>query len=270
MRRFVILFVISFSTLGGLLYAEPIVENPNSILTNTVVISFLGNLGEGFQNNILSENRYLLILEGLKTTISIAVLAVLLGTILGSISCWMRLSKNKFLQLLAKIYVSILRGTPVLVLLMIIFYVVFASVNIEPLWVAVIAFGLNFGAYSSEIFRNGLASVQTGQHEASIALGFSKFQTFWHIVLPQAIRRILPVLKGEIITLVKMTSVVGYIAVQDLTKAGDIIRSRTFDAFFPLVMVAILYFAISWSLIFAIEFIEKKTDRRLRKRRAKR
>jgi polar amino acid transport system substrate-binding protein len=182
----------------------------------------------------------------------------------------MRLSKNKFLQLLAKIYVSILRGTPVLVLLMIIFYVVFASVNIEPLWIAVIAFGLNFGAYSSEIFRNGLASVQTGQHEASIALGFSKFQTFWHIVLPQAIRRILPVLKGEIITLVKMTSVVGYIAVQDLTKAGDIIRSRTFDAFFPLVMVAILYFAISWSLIFAIEFIEKKTDRRLRKRRAKR
>lgn len=263
MRRFVILFVISFSILGGLLDAEPIVENPNSILTNKVVISFLGNLGEGFQNNILSENRYLLILEGLKTTISIAVLAVLLGTILGSISCWMRLSKNKFLQLLAKIYVSILRGTPVLVLLMIIFYVVFASVNIEPLWVAVIAFGLNFGAYSSEIFRNGLASVQTGQHEASIALGFSKFQTFWHIVLPQAIRRILPVLKGEIITLIKMTSVVGYIAVQDLTKAGDIIRSRTFDAFFPLVMVAILYFVISWGLIFAIEFIEKKTGRKL-------
>lgn len=261
--------VVIFSIFLSRLYAE-FSLNSNQLLYNPAVGSFLGKISEGFYNNLVAENRFILILNGLRTTIIISILAVLLGTLLGSISCWMRLSKNKLFQILSKTYISILRGTPVLVLLMLIFYVVFASINIDAIWVAVIAFGLNFGAYSSEIFRNGIESVPVGQHEASIALGFSKFQTFWYIVLPQAVKRILPVLKGEIITLVKMTSIVGYIAVQDLTKAGDIIRSRTFDAFFPLIMVAILYFIISWSLIFAIELVEKRTDRRLQKRKAER
>jgi polar amino acid transport system substrate-binding protein len=218
--------------------------------------SFLSGVADSFRINILEQNRYLLILEGLKTTIVISVLATLFGTVLGALVCFMRMSRKKILQIPAKIYISVLRGTPVLVLLMIIFYVVFATVDIDPVFVAVIAFGLNFAAYVSEMYRSGIQSVDPGQTEAGIAMGFSGIQTFSLIVLPQAIRRILPVYKGEMISLVKMTSVVGYIAVQDLTKASDIIRSRTFDAFFPLIMVAVLYFLISWLLMFCLGYVE--------------
>jgi polar amino acid transport system substrate-binding protein len=171
------------------------------------------------------------------------------------------------LSLPARIYISILRGTPVLVVLMMIFYVVFASVNIDPVFVAVVAFGMNFAAYVSEIFRTGIDGVDKGQTEAGIAMGFTRVRTFLYIVLPQTVRRILPVYKGEFISLVKMTSIVGYIAVQDLTKASDIIRSRTFDAFFPLVMVAILYFLISWVLMQSLEYVERVTDPQYKRRK---
>ncbi|MCE5241684.1 MAG: amino acid ABC transporter permease, partial [Desulfobacteraceae bacterium] len=192
----------------------------------------------------------------MKTTAVISVLATLFGTMLGGIVCFLRMSPKKWLRVPAKVYISVLRGTPVLVLLMIIFYVVFASVDIDPVMVAVLAFGLNFAAYVSEMFRTGIEGVDRGQTEAGIALGFTRVQTFVHIVLPQAARGILPVFKGETISLVKMTSVVGYIAVQDLTKASDIIRSRTFDAFFPLIMVAVLYFLISWVLTLLLGYAE--------------
>jgi polar amino acid transport system substrate-binding protein len=179
----------------------------------------------------------------------------------------MRMSKKRLLNLPARAYIAILRGTPVLVLMMLIFYVVFASVDIRPSLVAVIAFGLNFAAYVAEIFRTGIEGVDRGQTEAGIAMGFTRVETFSHIVIPQALQRIFPVYKGEFITLVKMTSIVGYIAVQDLTKAGDIIRSRTFDAFFPLVMVAVLYFLISWTLMQSIEYLERRTDPRQKRRK---
>ena len=147
-----------------------------------------------------------------------------------------------------------------LVILMLIFYVVFGSVNINPILVATIAFGMNFGAYAAEIFRSGIEGIEKGQMEAGIAMGFNKLKTFIYVILPQTVRRILPIYKGEFISLVKMTSIVGYIAVQDLTKASDIIRSRTFDAFFPLIMIAILYFLISWVLMQALDYLEKITD----------
>jgi polar amino acid transport system substrate-binding protein len=222
--------------------------------------AFLKSIANSFQSNIIQEKRYLLLWDGLQTTVIISILATIFGTLLGSLVCFMRMSKQTLLNIPAKIYISILRGTPVLVLLMLIFYVVFASVNISPVLVAVIAFGMNFAAYSAEIFRTGIEGVDKGQTEAGISLGFTKVTTFLNIVLPQTVRRILPVYKGEFISLVKMTSIVGYIAVQDLTKASDIIRSRTFDAFFPLVMVAILYFLISWLLMQSLEYLERKTD----------
>ncbi|MFZ2171365.1 MAG: amino acid ABC transporter permease, partial [Methylococcaceae bacterium] len=150
--------------------------------------------------------------------------------------------------------------------LMLIFYVVFASVDINPVLVAIIAFGMNFAAYVSEIFRTGIEGVDKGQTEAGIAMGFTKLKTFLFIVLPQTVQRILPVYKGEFISLVKMTSIVGYIAVQDLTKASDIIRSRTFDAFFPLIMIAILYFAISWILMQSLDYLERITDPKHKRR----
>jgi polar amino acid transport system substrate-binding protein len=155
----------------------------------------------------------------------------------------------------------------VLVLLMVVFYVIFASTQVNPLWIAVLAFGLNFGAYTAEILRSGVQSIDRGQTEAGIAMGFNPLATFIYIVLPQTIQRILPVYKGEFISMVKMTSIVGYVAVQDLTKASDIIRSRTFDAFFPLIMVAVLYFLISWVLIQFLEYLERSTDPVLRRQR---
>jgi polar amino acid transport system substrate-binding protein len=162
----------------------------------------------------------------------------------------------------------VLRGIPVVVLLMLIFYVVFASVNISPVLVAVVAFGLNFAAYAAEIFRTGVEGIETGQTEAGLAMGFSRTETFRIVILPQMIRRILPVYKGEVISLVKMTSIVGYIAVMDLTKASDIIRARTFDAFFPLVLVAVLYFLISYLLIVLMDWAERRTDPRRKIRKA--
>jgi len=229
--------------------------------------SFLDDIITSFNNNIIVEKRYLLILEGLQTTIEISILAILFGTLLGSLICYMRMSKKKSLQIPAKVYISLLRGTPVLVVLMIIFYVVFASIDVDPVIVAVIAFGMNFGAYVSEMFRTGIEGVDKGQNEAGIAIGFTKIETFIHIIAPQAARRILPVYKGEVISLVKMTSIVGYIAVQDLTKASDIIRSRTFDAFFPLIMVAFMYFFISWLLMLLLGYLERKFDPKFRIKR---
>lgn len=229
--------------------------------------AFIDNVISSFHNNIIIEKRYLLIFDGLKTTAIISLLSILFGTLLGSAVCYMRMAKKKILLIPAKVYISLLRGTPVLVVLMIIFYVVFASVDIDPVIVAVIAFGMNFAAYVSEMFRTGIESIDTGQTEAGIAMGFTKFTTFIYIVAPQAVRRILPVYKGEVISLVKMTSIVGYIAVQDLTKASDIIRSRTFDAFFPLIMVAVLYFFISWLLMVFLGYLERITDPKLKAKR---
>lgn len=221
---------------------------------------FFSEIKDSFYSNIILENRYLLILDGLKTTVIISIFAVLLGTLLGALVCLLRMASNRFLNLIARVYISILRGTPVLVLLMLIFYVAFASVNIDPVIVAIITFGMNFAAYVSEMFRTSIESIDKGQREAGIAGGFTALQTFRYIIMPQAVRHVLPVYKGEFISMVKMTSVVGYIAVQDLTKASDIIRSRTFDAFFPLLLVALLYFMISWLLALALDYIGLKTD----------
>jgi polar amino acid transport system substrate-binding protein len=196
------------------------------------------------------------------------VLATLFGTALGALVCFMRMSPLAVLRVPARLYIDIVRGIPVLVLLMLIFYVVFASVNISPILVAVLAFGMNFAAYVCEIFRSGIESIDRGQSEAGIAMGFTRPQTFGFIVLPQMIQRVLPVYKGEFISMVKMTSIVGYIAVQDVTKAGDIIRSRTFDPFFPLIMVAVLYFVIAWVLLQALEYLERNTDPKYRRRNA--
>ena len=228
--------------------------------------SFLSELVNSFYRNFIQENGYLLIWDGLKTTVIISLFAMLFGTGLGAIICFMRMSKRTVLNLPAKVYINILRGIPVLVLLMLMFYVVFASIDINPVLVAIIAFGINFSAYVSEIFRIGIEGVDKGQTEAGIALGFSKLKTFRYIVFPQAVPRILPVYKDEFIALVKMTSIVGYIAVQDLTKAADIIRGSTFDAFFPLIITAILYFILTWVLIHSLEYLERITDPKYKRR----
>jgi polar amino acid transport system substrate-binding protein len=222
---------------------------------------FFEGVKNSFVSNIIHENRYMLILEGLKTTIIISIFSILLGTLLGALVCWMKMNRRKWLSGIADIYISVMRGTPVLVLLMLMFYVFLAKVNINGVYVAVITFALNFAAYVSEMFRTAIQSVDRGQTEAGIALGFSPVQTFVNIIMPQAIQKVLPVYKGEMISLIKTTSIVGYIAVEDLTKVSDIIRSRTFDAFFPLLMVAILYFVLSWIFGKALDLLNTKKAR---------
>jgi polar amino acid transport system substrate-binding protein len=223
-------------------------------------LPFLAEVRESFHRNILHEKRYLLLWDGLEATVLISIFATLLGTLVGALVCFMRMSKRRVLNVPARVYIDVMRGVPVLVLLMLVFYVAFASVSIDPLVVAIIAFALNFAAYAAEIFRSGVEGIDRGQTEAGIAMGFGRLGTFLYVVLPQTVRRILPVYRGEFISLVKMTSIVGYIAVQDLTKAGDIIRSRTFDAFFPLLLVAVLYFLIVWVLMLALDYLERATD----------
>lgn len=268
MNKFTLL-LLGCILLAGCIHALPVTWSgrdaaavTTAVQSSSEPLSFFSKIGESFYINIIAEKRWKILLQGLQTTLIISVASVVIGALLGAVICLMGMSKLKILRIPAHIYISILRGTPVLVLLMMIFYVVFASVNIDPVAVAIIGFALNFAAYSAEIFRTGIESIDRGQSEAGIAMGFTRAQTFLHIVFPQALRRVVPVLKGDIINLVKMTSVVGYIAVQDLTKAGDLIRSRTFDAFFPLVMIAVLYFLLAWLVIKLIDLIEQRTDRR--------
>lgn len=222
---------------------------------------FFTQLKNSFESNLVTEKRYMLIVDGLWNTIIISLFSLIFGTLLGSGICAMRMSRRKFLSKSAIVYIDFMRGIPTLVLLMIMFYVIFAKSHISAVNVAILTFGLNFAAYSSEIFRTAIHGVGTGQKEAGIALGFNKLQTFLFIIFPQAVKTALPVYKGEMISLIKMTSIVGYVAVQDLTKASDIIRSRTFDAFFPLILVAVIYFILAWLFAKGLELSFRSSDR---------
>ena len=158
----------------------------------------------------------------------------------------MRMSRHAWLQRIAKVYIDLMRGTPVLVLLMLMYYVVMAPLDATGIVVAIITFAMNTAAYISEMLRTTIQGIDRGQTEAGLALGFTPRQTFFKIVLPQVIRAVLPVYQGEVVSLLKGTSIVGYIAVTDMTRASDLIRSRTFDAFFPLIVTAIIYFLMAW------------------------
>ena len=201
---------------------------------------------ESFYDNLIAEDRYRMILDGLQVTLLITLCAALLGTLLGGLVCWMRMSRRRWLQQVAKVYIDLMRGTPVLVLLMLMYYVVMAPLDATGIVVAVVTFAMNTAAYISEMLRTTIQGIDRGQTEAGLALGFTPRQTFFKIVLPQVVKAVMPVYQGEVISLLKGTSIVGYIAVADMTRASDLIRSRTFDAFFPLILTAIIYFLMAW------------------------
>ena len=201
---------------------------------------------ESFYDNLIAEDRYRMILDGLQVTLLITLCAALLGTLLGGLVCWMRMSRRRWLQQVAKVYIDLMRGTPVLVLLMLMYYVVMAPLDATGIVVAVVTFAMNTAAYISEMLRTTIQGIDRGQTEAGLALGFTPRQTFFKIVLPQVVKAVMPVYQGEVISLLKGTSIVGYIAVADMTRASDLIRSRTFDAFFPLIVTAIIYFLMAW------------------------
>ncbi len=245
-------------------FSVPYYVNPQVFLTRAEAVGAVNDktvyesFFDSFRRTFIVENRWKLVVSGMGITLLISVFAGVVGIIIGFVFCLMRMSYSRILCVLASTAIRILQGTPIVVLLMILYYIVFNKSGLGGVGVAVIAFGLNFGAYSSEIMRSGILAVDRGQREASYALGFNRIQTFQKIVLPQAARHFLPVLKGEFISLVKMTSVVGYVAVQDLTKVSDIIRSRTYEAFFPLIATAILYFLLSFGLSSLLNLVEVK------------
>ena len=203
------------------------------------------NVAESFSNNLIVEDRYRMILDGLQVTLLITLCAAVLGTILGGLVCWMRMSRRPWLQKVGKAYLGLMYGMPVLVLLMLMYYVVMAPLDATGIVVAIVTLAMNMAAYICEILRTAIQRIDRGQTEAGLALGFTGRQTFFKIVLPQVIKSIMPVYQGEIVCLLKETSIVGFIAVADMTRASDLIRSRTFDAFFPLIVTAIIYFLMT-------------------------
>ena len=221
--------------------------------------SFFTKIKNAFYNNLILENRYKIIFEGLWTTLIISFFSILFGTLLGALMAWRAYSKRKELwHGILKVYGAIMHGVPLLVLLMMMFYVVFASSRLSAVGIAVITFAIYFGYATCEIFISSIDSVGKGQNEAARSLGFTKFGAFRYVVFPQAVKRIIPFYEGEAVTLIKETSLVGFIAVVDLTKATDIIQSRTFDAFFPLIIAAVIYFVIAWLLSLGLKCLTAK------------
>lgn len=224
----------------------------------------------GFKDKLhetfIVDNRWMYLVEGLKTTLLITFLSVLMGMILGFLVAIIRSThdktgKMKFLNVIAKVYLTVIRGTPVVVQLLVFYFVIFATVDINKILVAVIAFGLNSGAYVAEIVRSGIMSIDNGQFEAGASLGLGYPKTMLYIIMPQAFKNVLPALANECIVLLKETSVAGYIAIEDLTKGGDIIRSATYEAFLPLIAVALIYLV----MVMILTWLVSKLERRLGK-----
>lgn len=224
----------------------------------------MSTFSEKLYQNFIEDHRYMYLLQGLGNTIIITIFAAILGLTLGFLVAIIRSSsdqtgKLKIPNIICKVYLTIIRGTPTMIQLMIMYYVVFATTN-NKIVVAILAFGINSGAYVAEIVRSGIMSVDKGQSEAGRSLGFDHVHTMWYIIIPQAFKNVLPALVNEFITLLKETSICGYIGLMDLTRGGDIIRSRTFEAFIPLIFVAIIYLV----LVMMLTAFEGRLERRLR------
>ncbi|HIV33723.1 MAG TPA: amino acid ABC transporter permease [Candidatus Blautia intestinigallinarum] len=221
------------------------------------------SLRDRFILNFVTDERWKYITDGLKVTLEVTFLAVLIGIVLGLLvaivrSTYEKTHKLKILNFICQIYITVIRGTPTVVQLLIIYFVVFASMDVSKVFVAVMAFGMNSGAYVAEIFRSGIMSIDEGQFEAGRSLGFNYAQTMIYIIMPQAFKNVLPALGNEFIVLLKETSVSGYIALQDLTKGGDIIRSRTYDAFMPLIAVALIYLVMVMIFTKLVALLERR------------
>ena len=218
-----------------------------------------------FYKCFIKEDRYKLLLSGIGVTIKVSLLAVAIGIVIGMVIAMCNLSKNKLLKIIGGIYTDVIRGTPSVTQLMIIYFVIFASVHLDKWIIAAIAFGINSGAYVSEIIRAGILSIDKGQTEAGRSLGLSAFQTMSRIVIPQAVKNIFPALCNEFIVLIKETAIVGYVGLMDIQKAGDFIKSATFIAFMPLIGTAVIYYVlikILTLLLGRLEAAMRKADAR--------
>ena len=236
---------------------------------------WLADLKADFILNFVTDNRWRYLTDGLVTTLKITLFAVILGVVIGTVVAIVRATwdKNspgmrrglgysvlKLVDAVCRLYLTVIRGTPVVVQLMIMYYIIFAASN-NGVLIAILAFGINSGAYVAEIIRGGIMSIDKGQFEAGRSLGFNYVQTMWHIILPQSLKNVLPALANEMITLLKETSVAGYVAVADLTKGGDIIRGVTYSPFMPLIAVALIYLVIVVILTKLVGVLERRLRR---------
>ena len=234
---------------------------------------FWDNLWASFEKTFITDDRWTFFLNGLWATLRIAFFAAIIGVLLGFLVAAVRSTHDmrhkkcrsfgdaiiKILNVICNIYITVIRGTPTVIQVMIMYFIIFANSRNKEL-AAVLSFGLNSGAYVAEIVRSGIMSIDKGQFEASRSIGFNYRDTMLYIIIPQAFKNILPALGNEFIVLVKETSVAGYVALQDLTYVGNMIRSRTYEAFFPLITVALIYLII----VLILSFLLKKLERRLR------
>ncbi|WP_253287689.1 amino acid ABC transporter permease [Anaerotignum sp. MSJ-24] len=233
---------------------------------------WINSIKAQFVLNFIEGDRWKLLVSGLGVTLKITLIAMVLGIVIGVILATIRstydLTKDdgrggfgrvllKIFNVIAKIYLTIIRGTPVVIQLLIIYFVIFASSD-NGVLIAALAFGMNSGAYVAEIIRAGIMSIDRGQMEAGRSLGFNYIETMRYIIIPQAFKNVLPSLANEFIALLKETSVAGYAAIQDLTRAGNIIRSKTFSAFMPLVAVALIYLAMVMILTYFVGRLERR------------
>ena len=227
--------------------------------------SFLDSIQDSFYKTFIRENRWELFGNGVLTTLLITVLSILFGTALGFLVFMLCRNGNIVANGVTRFSMWLVQGMPMVVLLMILYYIIFGSVAISGIFVAVIGFTLTFGASVFGLLKMGVGTIDRGQYEAAYALGYANRRTFFRIILPQAIPHILPAYKGEIVGLIKATAIVGYIAVQDLTKMGDIVRSRTYEAFFPLIAVTVIYFVLEGLLGFLVSKIQIRMNPKKRK-----
>ena len=226
-----------------------------------------------FYLNFIEDNRWRYITNGLGTTFTVTIFAILLGVALGFLVALVRStadksgSKNILLRILdwvCKLYLTVIRGTPAMIQLLIMYYIIFASPNVSKQFVAILSFGINSGAYVAEIFRSGIMSIDQGQFEAGRSLGFGYAQTMWYIITPQAFKNVLPALANEFITLLKETSICGYIALTDITHGANTIRSQTYEPLLPLLAAAAIYLVIVSCLSYGVGKLERRlrTDAR--------
>ena len=244
-------------------------------MPDIAVPQFLIEFKDAFYLNFIKDNSWKYLVDGLIVTLRITFFAVLIGIVLGFLVAIIRATHDKVgrttplikgtlsvLNFVCNVYLTVIRGTPVVVQLLIIYFVIYGSVRIDKIIVAILAFGINSGAYVAEIVRGGIMSIDQGQFEAGRSLGFNYGQTMWFIIIPQTLKNVLPALGNEFIVLLKETSVAGYIALADLTKGGDIIRSQTFSPYMPLIAVALIYLV----MVIALSRLQKLLERRMRSR----
>lgn len=223
------------------------------------------NIKHNFYINFIKEDRYLWLVDGLKTTLMITVFAVVIGIIIGFVVAIIRSAhdksgKFKILNAICRVYLTVIRGTPTMIQLLIMNFVIFGSVSINKIIVGGLSFGINSGAYVAEIVRSGIMSIDQGQTEAGRSLGLNFAQTMRLIIIPQAFKNVLPALVNEFIVLIKETSIIGYIGMMDLTKGAMLIQSRTYNAFWPLMAAAAIYLV----LVMTLTYFMNKLERRLR------